>query len=104
MLTTALVLAIVSFLVELILAVKIDFIGRWCRKSGLASLVFSVFLAWFISQVLFGASGLIAMIGGLLAAILSWFAYRLWDLGLRLTEWARAVDLTAAIKNLTKRS
>ena len=83
MLTMAITLAVVSFILEMILALKIRFLRKHASKSLLVNMACSLVLAWFISQVMFGAAGLIAMLGGLMAVILSLIGYRI----ISVCEW-----------------
>jgi hypothetical protein len=58
---------------------KSPFLRQILMKHALTSLLFSLSMSWFIG-ILFEATGLTVLIGGLLSSVISYFIYRLMDI------------------------
>lgn len=70
MLTFVVILAIMSTVLELMIAAKIPFMRQLSHKSKLFNLINSLFLSY-IMGLAFGAAGLIAMTAGVLSTMMS---------------------------------
>lgn len=75
MLTMVVLLAIMSTVLELMIAAKVPAWRRLSAKSGLFNLLNSLFLSYLMG-IAFGAAGLIAMTAGVLSTMLSVPGYK----------------------------
>jgi hypothetical protein len=70
MLTFVFILAIASFLMEMMIAAKFPPMRRIAANNHLANLAISISLSYFIGTI-FGAAGLIAMTAGIVSTLMS---------------------------------
>jgi len=80
MLTMVFLLAIMSTVLELMIAANIPWWRQWSHKSKLFNLLNSMFLSYFIGLA-FGAQGLIALTAGVLSTFLTipGYSYLNWN-------------------------
>jgi len=77
MLTFAVVLGLVAWGAEMLLAHQVPYLRALCRRSILFNMITSLFITATLAAF-FGASGLIVMSASLLSCLLSVLTYRLW--------------------------
>ncbi len=75
-----LVIAFVSWFLEMSLDYRFRFLYRWSRDYPLCNLLVSLALSWALCQ-LFITSGLIALGAGLLSTFMSWVTFRIISAG-----------------------